>query len=117
MSVSMDQADNNLEMVKSNLDIMSQNVSLISSSLSQYKAMVGESQASMDNLQTMLFNIQSNLGMIINGTTIVLALFFLWLLATQVVIFSQGWELFNGTAGRMEGSRSNPPEKDAASAN
>ena len=34
---------------------------------------------------------------------LVFTLFFLWLLAAQVVIFSQGWELYQGTAGRMEG--------------
>jgi hypothetical protein len=31
-----------------------------------------------------------------------LSLFFGWLLVAQVVILSQGWELFQGTAGRME---------------
>jgi len=33
---------------------------------------------------------------------IVLSVFFLWLLAAQIVILSQGWELFQGTADRMK---------------
>jgi hypothetical protein len=57
----------------------------------------------MDNLKTMLTNIENNLNPILNTTTLVLSLFFLWLLAAQAVIFSQGWELYNGTAGHMEG--------------
>jgi hypothetical protein len=31
-----------------------------------------------------------------------MSLFFAWLLAAQVVMLSQGWELFQGTADRME---------------
>ena len=30
-------------------------------------------------------------------------LFLVWLLAAQVVILSQGWELYQGTADRLEG--------------
>jgi hypothetical protein len=40
---------------------------------------------------------------------IVLSLFFAWLLAAQVVILSQGWELYQGTAGRMEGGAEMAP--------
>jgi hypothetical protein len=50
----------------------------------------------------MLTNIQSNLTTILNGVVIVLTLLLFWFLATQVVILSQGWELFQGTADRME---------------
>ncbi len=57
----------------------------------------------MDNLLTMLTNVQNNLPKILNGVATVLSLFFVWLLATQVVILSQGWELYQGTASRMEG--------------
>jgi hypothetical protein len=56
----------------------------------------------MENLTSILTNIQSNLTNILNWTAIVLSVFFFWLLAAQVVIFSQGWELFQGTASRME---------------
>ena len=34
-----------------------------------------------------------------------MVLFMLWLLVTQVVIFSQGWELFHGTAGRVDSGK------------
>ena len=37
------------------------------------------------------------------------ALMLLWLLAAQVVILSQGWELYQGTAGRMESGEEEPP--------
>jgi hypothetical protein len=64
--------------------------------------MVTQSQASMDDLTAMLTNTQNNLGTILNGVAIVLSLFFAWLLAAQVVILSQGWELYRGTSARME---------------
>lgn len=103
ISQNLDQADNNLELIKTNLDVMSTNVSLISSSIGQYQTMIGDSKYSMGNLKTMLAGIQTNLERTVNTAAAALALFFLWLLAAQVVIFSQGWELFQGTAGRMEG--------------
>jgi hypothetical protein len=40
----------------------------------------------------------------VNGAILVLTLFLLWLLAIQVVVFTQGWELYHGTADRMESS-------------
>jgi methyl-accepting chemotaxis protein len=115
MSASMDTADDNLELVKDNLNVMSASVSEISGSLSQYQAMLGESQASMDNLKSMLTGIQANLETGLNAVTIVFALFFLWLLAAQVVIFSQGWELYHGTAGHMADSSTEPTAVTPAS--
>jgi len=38
------------------------------------------------------------------------------LLVAQVVIFTQGWELFQGTAGRMEGSPIEPAAGEHPSA-
>ena len=64
--------------------------------------MINQSQSSMDDVTSILTNIQSNLATILNGVAIVLTLFFIWLLAAQVVILSQGWELYQGTADRME---------------
>jgi hypothetical protein len=69
--------------------------------------MVANSKSSMDNLSLMLTNIQNNLTAILDAVAIVLSLFFAWLLAAQVVILSQGWELYQGTAGRIEG-QANP---------
>ena len=64
--------------------------------------MISQSQASMDNINTILNNVQNNLDRVLTAVTVVLVLFFLWLLAAQVVIFSQGYELYRGTASRME---------------
>jgi methyl-accepting chemotaxis protein len=108
MAANLDKADNNLETIQTDLDSMSKNVALISTSLAQYQTMVDDSQSSMDDLKTMITEIQGNLVRTINIVTIVLGLFFLWLLAAQVVIFSQGWELYQGTAGHMEGSTPKP---------
>ncbi len=116
ISTTMDKADDNLVLIKSNLETMSKNVALISTSLGQYQTMVSQSQASMDNLKGMLTNFQNNLDRILNMAAIVFGLFFLWLLAAQVVIFSQGWELYHGTAGRMEGSAPERVSAGAASA-
>jgi uncharacterized phage infection (PIP) family protein YhgE len=115
MATSLDKADDNLVTIQSNLTTMSQSVALISTSLGEYQAMISQSQASMGNLKDMLTNLQSNLNNILNGIAIALSLFFLWLLAAQVVIFSQGWELYHGTAGRMEGGEAGtrPAEQNA----
>jgi len=102
MAGSMDAADDNLDLIQANLVAMSGSVSMISSSLSEYQAMIGQSKSSMEDLKSMLVNIQANLDAILNAATIVLVLLLAWMLAAQIVIFSQGWELFQGTAGRME---------------
>lgn len=103
MATNLDKADDNLVTIESNLSTMSVSVGMISDSLSEYQIMVRQSQASMDSMRTILSAIQNNLPNILNITAIALSLFFFWLLAAQVVIFSQGWELYQGTAGRMEG--------------
>lgn len=103
MSANMDRADDNLETIQTSLNTMSTSVQVISQSLSEYVSMIGQSQASMENLALMLDNIQSNLVRIVDGAFLVLTLFLLWLLTIQVVVLTQGWELYNGTAGRLEG--------------
>ena len=103
MSESLDTADDNLVTIQTSLTTMSSSVSMISASLVEYQTMSSQSQSSMDDLVAMLTNIKNNLDAILNGVGMVLTLFFFWLLAAQVVILTQGWELFQGTAGRVEG--------------
>jgi hypothetical protein len=103
MSANLSATDDNLAIVQGNLITMADSVKLISGSLSEYERMVIQSRSSLDNLTSILTGIQSNLGSILNGAALVLSLFFIWLLAAQVVILSQGWELYQGTADRMEG--------------
>jgi hypothetical protein len=102
MSANLSATDDKLVAIQGNLVTMSDSVALISSSLSEYETMIVQSKSSMDNLTSILTNIQSNLATILNAMAIVLSLFFIWLLAAQVVILSQGWELYQGTADRME---------------
>jgi len=109
MSASLDKADDSMGTIQSSLVTMSDSVAFISTSLAEYQAMIGQSSASMDDLKTMLTSIQTNLPNILNGVAIVMSLFFFWLLAAQVVILSQGWELFQGTVDRMEGGDDEPP--------
>ena len=109
MSANLDKADDKLVSIQSNLVTMSDSVKLISKSLNEYQAMIVQSQSSMDNLKLILANIQNNLPAILDGAAIVLSLFLVWLLVSQVVIFSQGWELYQGTAGRMEGAAAAKP--------
>lgn len=103
MSTNLDKADDNLLEIKSNLETMSGSVGQISKSLGEYEAMVTQSQSSMDSLSSLLTNIQSNLPAILSTAAAVISAFFVWLLIAQIVIFTQGWELFQGTADRMEG--------------
>ncbi|MBN2549087.1 MAG: hypothetical protein JXB15_08020 [Anaerolineales bacterium] len=112
ITADMEKAGDNLESIQGDLTTMSDSVKLISNSLNEYRAMIGQSQSSMDNLAAMLTNIQNNLVNILNWTAIGLSVFLVWLLVIQIVIFSQGWELFQGTAGRMEGGAPEEPEKE-----
>jgi hypothetical protein len=114
MAADMNKADDNLDTIESGLTTMSGSVGMIAKSLSEYEAMISQSQSSMHDVVTMLENIEANLNTILNGTAIVLSLFFFWLLAAQVVIFSQGWELFQGTAGRMESGEGELPATQPA---
>jgi len=109
MAEDMSKADANLETVQSSLTTMSVSVKVISQSLSEYEQMVAQSQSSMGNLIPLLTNIQSNLTPILTGIVTGLSVFLLWLLVIQVVIFTQGWELYHGTAGRMEGGAVEAP--------
>jgi uncharacterized phage infection (PIP) family protein YhgE len=104
ISADLSTTDDKLAAVQENLVTMSESVGLISSSLSEYEKMITQSKSSMDDLQSLLSNIQNNLPAILNAAAIILSLLLLWLLAAQVVILSQGWELYQGTADRMEGT-------------
>jgi chromosome segregation ATPase len=110
MSEDLSTTDKKLLSIQTNLDTMSNSVGLISSSLGEYQTMITQSQSSMDDLKSMVTNIQENLDSILNWVAIFLSLFFLWLLAAQVVIFSQGWELYQGTADRIESEVAESPE-------
>jgi methyl-accepting chemotaxis protein len=109
MSKDLDKVDENLLLVTDSMSMMSENVTLISQSLSQYQTMISESKSSTDSLSTMLTTFKNGMDKTINIASIVLLLFFLWLLATQVVIFSQGYELYHGTASAMAASQ---PEEE-----
>jgi hypothetical protein len=115
MSADLGKADDNLITIQTSLTTMSGSVQLISQSLSEYEAMISQSQASMGELAPILANLQNNLEPIVNGVTLGLTLFLLWLLAIQVVVFTQGWELYQGTAGRMESSGTEQPLAQPAS--
>jgi hypothetical protein len=116
MSENLDKATANLDAIQADLNTMSDSVALISKSLGEYQTMIAQSQSSMDNLTTMLTNIQINLAAILNWVAIVFSVFFGWLLVAQVVILTQGWELFQGTAGRMESGAAIPPAAEPAPA-
>lgn len=103
MSASLSTTDEKLVTIQSNLITMSTSIELISASLGEYQTMILQSQSSVGNLTSILNNIENNLPAILNTVTIILSLLFFWLLATQVVILSQGWELYQGTADRLEG--------------
>ena len=114
MAVNLDKADDNMVTIQSSLTTMSTSVGQISTSLGEYQAMISQSQSSMDGLKSMLTNVENNLDQILNWGAIILSVLFFWLLAAQVVILSQGWELYQGTAGRMESGAAEPPDVEPA---
>lgn len=105
MSDDLARVDDNMLTIQGNLETMSDSVGLISKSLQEYQTMVAQSDASMESIATILDNTQTNLPRILNGLSIGLSLFLVWLLVIQVVVFSQGLELYRGTAGHMEGGK------------
>ena len=113
ISEDMSRVDNNMGTIQSSLTTMSQNVDLIAGSLGEYQTMVGQSQTAMADLHPLIGDFQENLTPIVDGISLALTLFLLWLLAIQIVVFTQGWELYQGTAGRMEsGEDEEPVAKD-----
>lgn len=101
MAEDLSETDENLDNVRLNLVTMSTSVDVISSSLSEYEAMVIRSESSMEEVKTILNAVEENLVRILNWTAIVFSMFFGWLLAAQLVILSQGWEVFRGTANHL----------------
>ncbi len=91
---------------------MSENVTHISTSLGQYQEMVAQSQTSLEKMKTMLNNTNNNLDNTVNIAAWISSLFFFWLLMTQVVIFTQGWELYHGTANRIDSVSTESPADD-----
>lgn len=118
MATNLDKADDNLGVIQENLVTMSKNTTGIATSLREYQSMISESQDSVQKLNTTLTNIQTNLPSILSITAIALSLFLLWLLVIQVVVFSQGLELFRGTAGHMAAEEvpAAPPTEPASEA-
>ena len=110
MSSNLNKADTNLTTVQTSLTTMANNVSTITTSLEQYKAMITSSQSSMENLGDLLFNIQTNLQNIINITALVVTLFLLWLMAAQVAILTQGWDLYHRTTGGAQSESPSPSQ-------
>ncbi len=115
MSGNMEKAGSNLGKIQTDLDTMAENVALIAKGLNEYQVMIKDSQTSMGDLLVLLTTLKQNFNNIFNIIMIALTLFFLWMLATQVVIFSQGWELFQGTASRMETGKETIESKDSKS--
>lgn len=111
MATNLDKADDSLGTIESSLVTMSDSVKFISTSLGEYETMLNQSESSMDNVKSVLTGLQTNMNTIINGAAIALTLILLWLLTAQVVIFSQGWELFQGTAGGMASAAPAPAGK------
>ncbi len=102
-SAGLSATEDNLDAIQGNLITMSTSIGQISSSLQEYQTMVLRSQSSLDDVSAILKNLQSQLPSILNWAALALTLFFVWLLIAQVVILTQGVELFHGTATHMEG--------------
>lgn len=101
MSADLKKEDDNLVVVNDSLTVIADLVPLIPDSLNQYQNMIIESKKSTDNLKSMLTGFQINLDDIILIATIALVLVVLWLFAFEVVIISQGWEIYHGSANGM----------------
>lgn len=102
LSVDLEAAAGSLTDVEGALNLMAENIGGITESLEGYLSMVQRSQASMKGLQSQLDLWQTNLPTLVNAIALVASLFLVWLLIAQIVIFTQGLELYQGTATRFE---------------
>ncbi len=112
MSENIDHADDNLARIQDDLTSMSESVGAIADGLKEYDEMVSESESSLKELKTLVGSFRDNLTATLNGLTITFALFFLWLLAAQVVIFSQGWELYHNAMYNLPDNAEGQTEPD-----
>jgi hypothetical protein len=102
MSESLNKADDNLVTIEESLSTMATSVGTISSSLEQYQTMIGQSQQSMKDLLVILGNVSENLSTYLTIAAVILTVFLAWLLIAQIVILTQGYELFKGTADKID---------------
>lgn len=102
MSESLSKADDNLVTIEESLSTMATSVGTISSSLEQYQTMIGQSQQSMKDLLVILGNVSENLSTYLTIAAAILTVFLAWLLIAQIVILTQGYELFKGTADKID---------------
>lgn len=102
LSVDLEAAAGSLTDVEDALNLMAENIGGITESLEGYLSMVQRSQASMKGLQSQLDLWQTNLPTLVNAIALIASLFLVWLLIAQIVIFTQGLELYQGTATRFE---------------
>ena len=94
MSSSLNTAGENLGLVRADLETMSTNIEEISSSLSGYLEMIDRSGQQLSQLQSQMAAAEASLPRTLTLVAVVLTLFFAWMLAAQIVILSQGWELY-----------------------
>jgi methyl-accepting chemotaxis protein len=102
MGDSLGATQDNVDTIKTSLDTMAVSIESIAGSLDRYVAMTEQSKSSIANVQTWLKQIQNNLSNILIVAASVITVFLVWLAIAQIVILTQGWELFQGTAGRLE---------------
>lgn len=104
MSKDIRNAESNLNTVQDNMKAITENVILIADGFREYKSIIKESISSLEQMKTMLETARENSQKAINWFTFFVILFFIWLLAAQVVILSHGWELFNRKTNRLDGT-------------
>ena len=102
MGDSLAATQDNVNTIKTSLDNMAVNIEAIAGSLDRYVTMTDQSQSSIANVQTWLAQLQNNIASILVAVAVVLTIFLLWLAIAQVVILTQGYELYMGTADKID---------------
>jgi hypothetical protein len=102
MGNSLSSTQDNVDTIQASLENMAVNIGGIAGSLDKYVAMTEQSQSSIKNVQAWLLQMQNNLSNILLVAAIVSTVFLAWLAIAQVVILTQGYELYMGTADKID---------------
>ncbi len=97
MSGNLEQADDQLGGMEASLTNMADNVREIITSLEEYQEMIDQAGESLQQTLDLLLRVHENLNTILILVAVFLTLFFLWLIAVQVVILLKGWEMWRST--------------------
>lgn len=97
-SDSMEDAQDQLQVLQVDLEMMSDAVGQIETSLSESEAVIEQYQETVDAIQAQLGRIDQNIPAWVSGVAWGATFFLVWMAFAQIGLFAQGLELFGSTS-------------------